>query len=50
MSHCLVCGFWLLPHYQYWILMGTFLRYSVVALCPRNLVAYVLQDWLPNVL
>ena len=37
-KHSLQCviglvGLWLLLHYQYWVLTGTFLDYPVVALC-----------------
>ena len=40
----LIQGFWLLLHNQYWIFMGTLLRYPVVALCHRDLPALDLQN------
>ena len=36
-------GFWLLLHYQYWILLGIPLR--VVALCHGDPAALDLEDW-----
>lgn len=42
MSHC--SDFRLLLNYQYWICIGTPLRYPVV-LCHEDLATLVLKDW-----
>jgi hypothetical protein len=45
-----VGGLWILLCYQYSVLTGTLLRYSVVALCHGDPAALDLQSWLLNML
>jgi hypothetical protein len=44
----LVGGLWFLLYYQYWNDTGIALRYHVLALCHRDLEAFVLQGFFPS--